>query len=310
MPAILATYPMHSERLPPQVVPDIPIHELLALEAVSRLGSVQAAAEALHVTASGVSHRIASLERRIGRPLLRRQGRGVVLTEVADLYVATVRPGLAALSAATDALLEREHGVIRIATAAAVGASWLLPCIHRYVQRQPQARFELLTVATPDELTSDRWDILIHYGSAPRRGALRHVLFAESLIQVRSAQDREAVADGTSLRLAQLPIPQPAGRRSGDAPTHAQLVFDDALAMLEAVAAGAGVAWSTETAARGHLASARVVRTGAPSQPGSRYVIDLSEAGQLKPIAAACYHWLVQQATASPGTVSQRRAPA
>jgi LysR family transcriptional regulator, glycine cleavage system transcriptional activator len=286
---------MPSARLPPQGVPDLPVHELLALEAVSRLGSVQAAAEALHVTASGISHRIASLERRIGSPLLQRHGRGVVLTEVAELYVATVRPGLAALSAATEALLEHEHGVIRVATAAAVGASWLLPCIRRYLQRQPRARFELLTVATPGELTPDRWDILIHYGTAPRRGALRSVLFTEKLIQVRAADKVRPGAGQASLRLTQLEV---AGTRGGDAAAHAQLVFDDALAMLEAVAAGAGTAWSTETAARGHLASGRVVRTDAPSRPGGRYVIDLSEAGQLKPLAAACYRWLVEEAAA------------
>jgi LysR family glycine cleavage system transcriptional activator len=295
---------MPSATLPPQVVPDLPIHELLALEAVSRLGSVQAAAEALHVTASGISHRIANLERRIGSRLLRRQGRGVVLTEVADLYVATVRPGLAALSAATEALLEHEHGVIRIATAAAVGASWLLPCIRRYLQLHPRARFELLTVATPDELASDRWDILIHYGTSPRRGALRSVLFTERLVQVRSASHVNVAAGNTSLRLTQLELPDASGRRRGDPAAHAQLVFDDALAMLEAVAAGAGAAWSTETAAGGHLAGGRVVRTDAPSHPGSRYVMDLSEAGQLKPGATACYHWLVQAAQASPGTVA------
>jgi LysR family glycine cleavage system transcriptional activator len=296
MRAILATDYMPSERLPPQVVPELPIHELLALEAVSRLGSVQEAAEALHVTASGISHRIASLERRIGSPLLRRHGRGVVLTEVADLYVATVRPGLAELAAATQALLDREHGVIRIATAAAVGASWLLPCMRRHVQRHPGAHFELLTVATPDELAPDRWDLLIHYGTSARRGALRSVLFTERLIQVRSTQHAPAALDEASLRLTQLDPPD--GRRRGNPAAHAQLVFDDALAMLEAVAAGAGTAWTSETAARGHLAAGRVMRTGAPSHPGGRYVIDLSEAGQLKPLAAACYHWLVQEAAA------------
>lgn len=298
---------MPSERLPPQVVPDLPIHELLALEAVSRLGSVQDAAEALHVTASGVSHRIASLERRIGSPLLRRHGRGVVLTEVADLYVATVRPGLAELAAATEALLDREHGVIRMATAAAVGASWLLPCMRRYVQRHPGSRFELLTVATPDELAPDRWDLLIHYGTAPRRGALRSMLFNEQLIQVRSAHHRPPTVDEASLRLTQLDPPD--GRHRATPAAHAQLVFDDALAMLEAVAAGAGTAWTTETAARAHLAAGRVVRTEAPNHPGGRYVIDLSEAGQLKPLAAACYHWLVQEAAAAAGGRPGDNAP-
>ena len=234
---------------PPQsTVPDLPIHELLALEAVSRLGSVQAAADDLNVTPSGISHRIASLEQRIGRPLLQRRGRGVVLTDVAEAYVETVRPGLTALAASTETLLDRVHRTVRIASAAAVGATWLLPLLQRHARQHPELRYELLTVAMPDELPPDRWDILIHYGKAPRRGAERSVLFTERLCQVCAPglQQRTPV-----LRLAQLDVPKATGLQQRSAATApAQLVFDDALAMLEAASAGAGVAWSTETAAR------------------------------------------------------------
>jgi DNA-binding transcriptional LysR family regulator len=294
--------------MPLATVPDLPMHELLALEAVCRLGSVQAAAEALHVTPSGISHRISSLEQRIGSPLLRRRGRGVVLTDVAQSYVAAISPGLAAFAAATQALLDREHRRVRIATAAAIGMAWLLPRLQRYAQLHPQVRFELLTVTTADELPPDQWDLLIHYGSSARRGALRGTLFQEKLIQVCApglanqnpahagtpAEPRQRLA---TLRLTQLDIAGAAsGRRNTRDEAHAQLVFDDALAMLEAASAGAGVAWSTETAARPYLAQGRLARASEDVRDGLRYAADLSEAGQLKPLATACHAWLIEHA--------------
>ena len=56
--------------------------DLLALQAfelAARTGSFKAAAEALHITASAVSHRIAGLERTLGAKLFERGPRGVVL---------------------------------------------------------------------------------------------------------------------------------------------------------------------------------------------------------------------------------------
>ena len=134
-----------TRQVPPASVPDLPIHELLALEAVSRLGSVQAAADALHVTPSGISHRIASLERKIGATLLLRKGRGVALSAVAMDYVGVVRQGLADLSTSTENLRQGEHRIIRIATAAAVGASWLLPLLRQFKEGDLEAQFEIAT---------------------------------------------------------------------------------------------------------------------------------------------------------------------
>lgn len=270
------------------------MHELLALEAIARLGSVQAAAEALHVTPSGVSHRVGSLERRIGAKLLRRQGRGVVLTDVARRCVDAVRPSFAELSAATARLRSREHDLVRIATAPAIGAAWLLPQLARYAAVREDARFEIVSVATTDELPPDRWDVLIHYGEHPRRGSLRRRLFDDRLCRVcaPSLADSRGASQPV-LRLAQLHAPAAASVAPA-APS--QLIFDDALAMLEAVAAGAGVALCTETSAAPYLASGRLVRVSGHAVAGDSYEADLSEAGQLKPSAAAFFDWLVRQA--------------
>src|SRR5690348_11387683 len=63
------------------------LERLRALQAVSKHGSVRAAAEALHVTTSAVSQQLAKLERETGQQLLERQGRGVRLTDAAELLV-------------------------------------------------------------------------------------------------------------------------------------------------------------------------------------------------------------------------------
>lgn len=284
------------------------MHELLALEAIARLGSVQAAADALHVTPSGVSHRVGSLERKIGAKLLRRQGRGVVLTEVAQRCVDAVRPSLAELSAATARLRSREHELVRIATAPAVAVAWLLPRLAHYAGEHGAVRFEILSVATTDELPTDRWDVLIHYGEHPKRGSRRRQLFDDRLVRVcapsllaAAAGDAARIASLPVLRLAQIRAPsgEPASRRAApEAP--AQLVFDDALAMLEAAAAGAGVALCTETSAAPYLASGRLARVAAEPSAGDQYAADLSEAGQLKPAAVAFFDWLVRQPAPAP----------
>lgn len=291
----------------------LPVHELLALEAVSRLGSVQAAADALHVTPSGVSHRIASLEKRMGAKLLQRDGRGVVLTEVAEDYVSTVRPGLLELSSSTETLLEQEHGIVRIATAAAVGAAWLLPRLGEYLLAHPRDRFEVLTIGPSDELPQDRWDLMVQYGRPAKRGTLRHLLFTDRLIRVCApgllkgvTAERGSAGAGSKGRLAELPtlrltplsLSGGAGKEADvGSRLRSPLVFNDALAMLEAAAAGAGVALTTQTAVGPYLADGRLVRADAASYEGGRYTMDLSESGRLKPVATSLYHWLVGQTT-------------
>lgn len=284
--------------------PELPLHELLALEAVARLGSVQAAADALHVTPSGISHRIASLERRVGSVLLQRKGRGIALSDSAQAYVQTVRPGLVELAQATEALREREHHTVRIATAAAAGAAWLLPRLREHASGRSEIRFDIRSVATRDELPAQHWDLMLHYGEHPQRGSLREPLLRDRLIRVCAPDllgtpgrwlSADDLAQRPTLRLAQLDEPQGAAAPPAGV---AQAVFDDALAMLEAAAAGAGVAWTTETAAGPYLRDGTLVRATAEAHEAARYFLDLSEAGQLKAAAKALFRWLAARAAA------------
>ncbi|TDC84985.1 LysR family transcriptional regulator [Micromonospora sp. KC606] len=84
---------------------------LRALHAVSTGGSINAAAEALHITNSAVSQRLAKLERDVGQVLLERYGRGVRLTEAAKLLVNHAERILSLVDVAMTALEDHRGAV-------------------------------------------------------------------------------------------------------------------------------------------------------------------------------------------------------
>ncbi|GAB3717350.1 LysR family transcriptional regulator [Nocardiopsis nanhaiensis] len=63
------------------------VDRLRVLHAIAAHGSLSAASQALHVTNSAVSQQLAKLEREVGQPLVERSGRGVRLTDAAELLV-------------------------------------------------------------------------------------------------------------------------------------------------------------------------------------------------------------------------------
>ena len=88
---------------PTQDEPSLSARDLLALQAfelAARTGSFKAAAEALHITASAVSHRIAGLERTLGAKLFERGPRGVGLSPAGTALAATTGHAFGDLSRA------------------------------------------------------------------------------------------------------------------------------------------------------------------------------------------------------------------
>ncbi|HEY0167651.1 MAG TPA: LysR substrate-binding domain-containing protein [Jatrophihabitans sp.] len=102
---------------------------LRALHAVATGGSINAAADALHVTNSAVSQRLAKLERDVGQVMLERHGRGVRLTDAAKLLVDHAEQILSRVDAAETALEGHRGAVVgRLSIAAfPTAARGLLP---------------------------------------------------------------------------------------------------------------------------------------------------------------------------------------
>jgi LysR family transcriptional regulator, glycine cleavage system transcriptional activator len=80
-----------------------PLPWLRAFEAAGRLGSFKAAAAALHVSPSTISHQVQDLERHLATPLFSR-GKPIGLTREGERYLAPLTAAFELLRSAADAL--------------------------------------------------------------------------------------------------------------------------------------------------------------------------------------------------------------
>jgi DNA-binding transcriptional LysR family regulator len=83
------------------------LRHLHTFREVARLGSVSAAARAVHISQPAVTQAITGLERFFGSPLLRRRNTGVALTPAGEICLARIERSMAQLR---DALTEATRG--------------------------------------------------------------------------------------------------------------------------------------------------------------------------------------------------------
>jgi len=105
------------------------VHKIRVFAAVAHSLSFTRAAQALHLTQSAVSHAIASLERELDTPLLRREGKRVSLTESGRVLLDHSKRLFAALdeaSAAVKRAARPDRGFLRIGASPAA-CQYLLP---------------------------------------------------------------------------------------------------------------------------------------------------------------------------------------
>jgi DNA-binding transcriptional LysR family regulator len=134
---------------------------------VARLGSFTAAAGALGYTQSGVSRRIAALERAAGGPLFERRPRGVRLGPAGRAlhrYALDVLDRLQAAGAELDAIRSGTGGRLRVGSFPTANAA-LLPCALRLLRRdRPEVTttvVEGLTVELLERLRTGGLDLAV-----------------------------------------------------------------------------------------------------------------------------------------------------
>jgi LysR family glycine cleavage system transcriptional activator len=274
---------------------------LPAFEAAARLGSFLAAAEALHLTPSAISHRIKQLEEHLGQPLFERRHRAVVLTAAGRRYLAVVREALLRLDEASAVLRAPRRERLRISAAPALGSKWLVARVAEYQQGHPDLEFTLGTATGLGPLLNGEADIGLRYGEEEWPGLLAWKLFEERVFPVCSptlAANLQTPTDLDGVRLLRHPLlswsrwfaaaglrrPEPA---SG--PT-----YEDALLMLEAAVAGHGVALMAATLAQPYLDEGRLVRPFAEDCPDRSFYIVAPPAVQEKPAIMDFIRWLLR----------------
>ncbi len=296
----------------PASINTLPLHELLAFEATARLGSIARAAEELSVTGSALSHRLSSLQGRLGVKLFERKGKGIQITAEGHRYLDGIQSALRSLWARGDALRGREHGTVRVAAAPAIATAWLLPQLSELFASDPGLRLDVSTVALVEDVDGQDWDLLVHFGAHVTEGAHRVALFADSLFPVCAPSLRSANPDRLGLaEFMRLPLLRHTllswsrwieGAFGERLEVDTVAYFDDATSMLEAAAAGAGVALAPGIASMPFLSSGALVAAHPYRLPDQEFYAELSEAGMLKPRARSLLAWLEGMAAGQSAT--------
>lgn len=115
-----------------------PLNALRAFEAVARLHSVTAAASELSVTHGAVSRQLRTLDEALGKPLFRRQGRGVALTDTGTQLHEGIGPALEQIRQRWRHLRrDANDGPLLLGCSGSLLARWVIPRLDRLKRELP-----------------------------------------------------------------------------------------------------------------------------------------------------------------------------
>lgn len=269
-----------------------------ALDHLARLGTMARAAEALNQTPGAISHKIKTLEARLGFPLTEIRGRGVALTLRAERYLETARPALAALRQAASRAAAGETAQLSVSATPGFAASWLAPRIGEFQVAHPNLA---LTISA-----NETADVQISFRDAPAPGeALLSTPQFFPVIAPGVAYSSGApatVRDLSRHRLLHL-FDQRDWREWGEAAGQPDLaaeapgmVFKDTNILFAAATAGVGIALGDETTCAAALRSGALVRLFAKTAPSNRSYY-IKTAGTEASVAFVA--WLIEQMRSS-----------
>jgi DNA-binding transcriptional LysR family regulator len=114
---------------------------------IIELGSLTKAAEALHMTQSGVSHAISSLESELGFPLLTRGRSGISLTGDGERILKHIRDILQKneqIKQEAAIIKGLEVGTVRIGTFPSVSIQWLPGILKQFQKEHPSIEIKIM----------------------------------------------------------------------------------------------------------------------------------------------------------------------
>lgn len=145
------------------------------LAAVVESGSFARAAEALGLTASGVSRAVSRLEGRIGVRLLDRTTRSLRLTDDGARFYEQVVPLLGGIEEAASyaaGTAQAVRGRLRVNADPYFSRLILAPELGTFLDRYPDLRLEIITRNEIGDLVADGMDVAVRFGEIPARSAL------------------------------------------------------------------------------------------------------------------------------------------
>lgn len=279
-----------------------PLHLILTVEAVARLGSFRAAAEELLVTPSAVSHRVRNLEATLGHRLFDRVGQGIRATEHALRLAAIVGRAKGEIDRAwREIQADATQANVRVSCLAAFAGNYVLDDMADFRRRFPQFELNLATAffkGTPREQLND---VVISCGPDPG---------PDWMTQPLQSLEMQAVAAPTpaSPFIVDGKLKGPLLTYGGDTtnwPQIARLIglalheeamfitLDSVEAACTAAERGVGVALAPVETARRLAQTGRVELLGRPIRSGLIYWMAVKRDLRSSPSIARFRQWLV-----------------
>lgn len=154
---------------------------LLVLRAVARYGGLRAAGRELGLTQSAISHQLGSLETVLGQALVKRRGRGMVLTDAGLDYLGRAEPALEALEEATRSIAQRDFAAtFSISAPPSFLSSWLIPNLSVVRTRLARTTIHLSQALTVDS-SATGVDLAIEYRQHAATDVDTVALFSDDL---------------------------------------------------------------------------------------------------------------------------------
>lgn len=146
------------------------LNALRAFVAVANEGSINAAAQHLHVTHGAVSRQIKLLEGELGTSLLEKQGRGIKLTHAGQQLYHGCQPAFQAIADSCRQLRQQQQDKpLVLACSGSILARWLIPRLQQLQQALPDLNLQLITSAGDDN-PQQQADLSLTFIDHPQAG--------------------------------------------------------------------------------------------------------------------------------------------
>lgn len=156
----------------------ITLDDLRFVEALSRTGSLSAAARSLNVTPPALSMRLKKLEQALGVSLVVRSSRSVRFTGEGEHLVAEAQSVLGRIEALPEALVAARNslsGRLRVVAPFGFGRIHVAPLIARFAVLHPAVRVTLDLSERPWRDNDDA-DVVVHIGEVKDSSWIAHLL--------------------------------------------------------------------------------------------------------------------------------------
>ncbi len=169
-----------------------PLNALRAFESAARHLSFAKAARELSVTPAALSHQVRALEEILGVKLFHRLTRAVALTDAGAILYPGLNAGFTQLREAV-ARLERvqDDRVLVVSVGPAFTAKWLLPRLHRFMERHPTIDARISANLARSDFRTDGVDAAIRYGRMDPSDLVTYPLLTDAVAPLCSPRFRE-----------------------------------------------------------------------------------------------------------------------